>query len=152
MNQQAQTVLKQIKKNSPKLKADYARNLAFVIEKHATKYGVAPKVLTAMLMQESSYKLSAKNLKCGISITTGKKDCVVVDLGIGQINHKTVVNFKFDQNKLMSDLNYSVEAAAIVLADFKRMYGKKEIEYWTRYNASDKDKRQVYKNLVARYF
>lgn len=104
-----------------------------------------------MLMQESSYKISAKGLKCGISITTGEKDCVVVDYGIGQINHKTIKNFNFDQKKLLSDIEYSIEAAAIVLADFKRMYGKKEVEYWTRYNSSNPTARHTYKKLVARY-
>ena len=87
-----------------------------------------------------------------MSITTGKQDCVVVDYGIGQINHKTIKNFNFDQKKLLSDLTYSVEAAAVVLADFKRMYGKKEETYWTRYNASSPTKREVYRVLVARYF
>lgn len=104
-----------------------------------------------MLMQESAYKISAKNIRCGISMTTGEKDCVVVDYGIGQINYKTIKHFKFDQTKLLSNLEYSVEAAAIVLADFKRMYGHKETEYWTRYNSSTKSKRQIYKQLVARY-
>lgn len=107
--------------------------------------------MTAMLMQESSYRISAQNVSCGVSLSTGEKDCVAVDYGIGQINHRTIKNFKFDQKKLLSDLNYSVEASAIVLADFKRMYGHKEDEYWTRYNASNPEKRQVYKTLVARY-
>lgn len=104
-----------------------------------------------MLMQESAYKISAKNVKCGTSITTGERDCVVVDYGIGQINYKTIKHFKFDEKKLTSNLEYSIEAAAIVLADFKRMYGKKDNEYWTRYNASTKEKRTTYKMLVARY-
>lgn len=112
---------------------------------------MSPKILTAMLMQESSYRISAKGLRCGISITTGEKDCVVVDYGIGQINHKTVKNFKFDLDRLLSDVEYSVEASAIVLADFKRMYGKQEPDYWSRYNSSDRAKRDIYHALVARY-
>jgi len=108
-------------------------------------------------MQESAYKISAKNLKCGISITTGERDCIAVDFGIGQINHKTIKSYKFDQVKLMSDLTYSVEASAIVLSDFKKKYGKNDSEYWTRYNAGVKNtptvkrNRAIYKNLVARY-
>lgn len=104
-----------------------------------------------MLMQESAYKISAKNIRCGISVSTGERDCIAVDFGIGQINNKTIKNFKFDQKKLLSDLTYSVEAAAIVLADFKRMYGSKDKTYWTRYNASNPQKREVYRQLVARY-
>jgi len=125
--------------------------LSETIVKKSKKHGIQPKVLAAMLMQESSYKISAKNIRCGISMTTGERDCVAVDFGIGQINHKTIKNFKFDQKKLLSDLTYSVEAAAIVLADFKRMYGSKDKTYWTRYNASNPQKREVYRQLVARY-
>lgn len=104
-----------------------------------------------MLMQESAYKISAKNISCGMSIETGEKDCIIVDYGIGQINHRTIRAFNFDQKKLLTDLTYSVEASAKVLSDFKRMYGKKDPEYWTRYNASNPEKREVYKRLVARY-
>jgi hypothetical protein len=107
-------------------------------------------------MQESSYKLAAKGVRCGISLTTGEKDCVAVDFGIGQINDRTIRSFKFDQDKLLSDLTYSVEAAAIVLADFKRMYPN-DSEFWTRYNAGVRNtpvvqkNRKIYKRLVARY-
>jgi hypothetical protein len=45
----------------------------------------------------------------------------------------------------MLDLEYSVKAGAIVLADFKRMYGEKEKDFWTRYNTSHPEKRQKYK-------
>lgn len=102
-------------------------------------------------MQESSYKISAKNIRCGTSVVSGKEDCIIVDFGIGQINHKTIKAFNFDKNKLLSDLEYSVEAAATVLADFKRVHGNKDSEFWTRYNSGDREKRQIYKNLVARY-
>lgn len=144
-------VLSQIKKNSPKLSKEYSKTLARTITEKSKKHGVSPKILAAMLMQESSYKISAKNIRCGVSMTTGEKDCVVMDYGIGQINHKTIKHFGFDETRLLSDLEYSVEAAAIVLADFKRMYGQKEKEYWTRYNASTPSKREKYRMLVARY-
>ena len=144
-------VQNQIKKNSPKISKEYSKTLAKTILEKSKKHGVSPTILAAVLMQESSYRISAKNFRCGISVTTGEQDCVVVDYGIGQINHKTIKNFNFDETRLLSDLEYSVEAAAIVLADFKRMYGHKEEEYWTRYNSSTPSKREKYKMLVARY-
>lgn len=147
----SQKLVHQIQKNNPKISKQYARTLASLIEKKSKKHNVSPKVLAAMLMQESAYNISAKNIRCGVSLTTGNKDCVVIDYGIGQINYKTIKHFKFDETKLVSNLEYSVEAAAIVLADFKRMYGHKDQEYWTRYNASTPAKRQAYKILVARY-
>ncbi len=103
-----------------------------------------------MLMQESSYEISATGLQCEVSEFNGK-ECVAIDFGIGQINHRTIKSFKFDQDRLLSDLEYSVEAAAIVLADFKRMYGSREEDYWSRYNSGVKSKREAYKVLVARY-
>jgi hypothetical protein len=125
--------------------------LAKTIVKKSHKYKISPKILAAVLMQESSYNVGAKGKYCGVSTITGKRDCIVVDYGIGQINHKTIKNFNFDQNKLLSDVKYSIEAAAIVLSDFKRMYGKREVDYWSRYNTSTPSKRKVYKNLVSRY-
>jgi hypothetical protein len=111
-----------------------------------------------MLMQESGYRLTARNIKCGISITTGEQDCVAVDFGIGQINHLTIKGYKFNLKKLMTDLEYSVEASAIVLSDFKKQFGHKDDEYWTMYNTGVRDtpttrkNRTAYKNLVSRYF
>lgn len=87
-------------------------------------------------MQESSYRKSI----------IGKTK----DYGIGQINIKTIKNFKFCQTRMVEDLNYAVEASFIVMADFKRMY-KNDPEYWTRYNSSNPEKRQQYKLLVSKY-
>jgi soluble lytic murein transglycosylase-like protein len=128
----------QIQKNKPKLDIEYTDRLARALIKYSKKHNVKVELLAAILMQESRYNVGAINHKSK-------------DYGIGQINKKTIKNFKFDQTRILTDVEYSVEAAAIVLADFKRMYGKREAQYWTRYNASDKTKRQVYGKLVARY-
>lgn len=108
-------------------------------------------------MQESAYKMGAKGIRCGISITTGLKDCVAIDFGIGQINHTTIKGYKFNQKKLMTDLEYSVEAAAIVLSSFKP-FEKKEPKTWVcRYNVGTRDLAKVktpcqnYLKLVARH-
>lgn len=129
---------KQIQRNKPKVDSEYADRLAKTLTKYAKKHNVKVELLAAILMQESRYNVRAINHKSK-------------DYGIGQINKRTIANFNFDQTKILTDVEYSVEAAAIVLADFKRMYGKKDSQYWTRYNSSDKTKRQVYKQLVARY-
>lgn len=142
---------KQIEKNNPKLKSEYSLRIAKAIQVNSKIYGINQRVLTAILMQESAYKVDAKNIKCGISINTGKRDCIVVDYGMAQINHRTVKQFKFDKKLLLSDVEYAVEAAAKVLSNFKKAYGQKEKEYWTRYNASNPEKRKIYKRYVARY-
>ena len=135
------TIFCQIVKNNPKLDLNYAYKLSNVINKVALEMGINPKRYAAMLAQESMYKLDATN--CW--------DNVCHDYGIAQINKKTIKAFNFDKKKLLTDLEYSVKAGAVVLADFKRMYGKKETDFWTRYNASCPEKRQKYKQLVTRY-
>ena len=131
-------VYKHIIKNQPYIDLGYAERLSKAIYSFSNKYKVNPLKVSAILAQECMYRL-----KC---INDGSKD-----YGIGQINIRTIRVFKLDKKKLLTDLEYSVESSVIVLADFKRMYGHKEQDYWTRYNSSRPSKRQVYKQLVARY-
>lgn len=138
---EANPVFCQIVKNNPKIDLNYAYRLSNVINKVAVEMGVNPKRYAAILAQESMYKLDAKNC--------WDNECH--DYGIAQINKRTIKAFKFDKKKLLTDLEYSVKAGAIVLADFKRMYGDKEEDFWTRYNASCPDKRKKYKQLVMRF-
>lgn len=79
------------------------------------------------------------------------KSKVCSDFGIGQIYYKTAASYGFDINRLTTDLSYSVFSAAKVLSDFKRRYEAKEVNWWTRYNASSKTKREIYRQLVTRF-
>lgn len=87
-------------------------------------------------MQESSYNLKAVNKKCGFSSKEFPKNaCVEVDIGISQINHRTVERYGFDPVKIKNDLKYSVDAGAKVLSWFKKTYKNKEPLTWMcRYN------------------
>lgn len=131
----------QIIKNKPSISKEKAVKLTKAIQLNSYRYGLPKHTFTAILMQESSYRLSAKNCKAG----------VCADYGIGQIYHKTVTHFGMDVKRLTTDLEYSVEAAAIILADFDRMYGHKESDYWTRYNTSKPSLRKLYKERVKRW-
>jgi soluble lytic murein transglycosylase-like protein len=131
-----------IKKNNPRINDDYSKNIARFIFKNSMKYNIDPKLFAAILMQESTYKLAAKNCK--------KSRCT--DYGISQIHKSTVKNYNFDKHKLLNDLEYSIEAGFKVLSDFKEKYGNKEKDYWTRYNTSHMYKRKIYKKLVMRYY
>jgi hypothetical protein len=68
-----------------------------------------------------------------------------------QINDRTIKRFGFDQERLMTDLPYCVDAGAKVLSELKHRYGKREQDYWTRYNAVTPVKRDLYKTLVERW-
>jgi len=131
----------QIVKNNPRIDLNYAYELSNIIYEKATKHNINPRRFAAILAQESMYRLDAKNCKDG----------VCNDFGIAQINKKTIEAFGFDKQRLLKDLEYSIEAGVLVLADFKRMYGDKEQYWWTRYNASNPEKRKIYKQLVMRF-
>jgi hypothetical protein len=136
--------LEQIKKNHPNLEASYTRELASTIHNVSKKYNLKAYKIAAIAMQESSYQLDAVNCYK----IRGKESC---DYCMMQINDRTAENFGFDKERLVSDLNYCLEAGAQVLKDFKRMYGKKEVEWWTRYNSSKDEKRELYKTKVERW-
>lgn len=141
----------QIKKNSPKLNHKRAFHLSNVIFKAAKKHGIPVRIFVGILAQESMYKLSAQG--CHKGLVDGKYAVVKVcsDFGIGQIYYRTAKGFGFDIALLTTDLEYSINASATVLADFKKRYSAKEVDYWTRYNASSPVKRRIYKKLVERY-
>ncbi len=128
----------QIIQNSPKIDQNYALELAQIINSVAIELNLKPYRLAAILKQESNYKLDAVNHKSK-------------DYGIAQINHKTIQAYNFNKELLLTDLQYSIKAGAIVLSDFKRMYSHKEEFWWSRYNSSNPVKREQYKQFVLRY-
>jgi len=167
----------QIKKNKPKINKRYAMKLSNVIYRAIRKHHIPPRIFTAILAQESSYTLKAKGCHSGLAKQLkptnriGLKEHIIYttpiykesdyymkevricsDFGIGQIYYKTARGFKFNIEQLTNDLEYSIEAAAIVLADFKKRYERREVTWWTRYNARSKIKRRIYRQLVERYF
>lgn len=82
-----------------------------------------------------------------------KEHKVCMDFGIAQINHNTAAAFGFNIFKLTEDLEYSVNAGAIVLSDFQKRFRQREpSSYWTRYNASSPSKREIYRTLVKRFY
>ncbi len=146
----------QIKKNSPKINNKKAMDLSNVIYKVTKKYDISSNILTAIFAQESAYNIGAENCMTGLeksALKEGKmvETTVCFDFGIGQINWKNVKNRKWDIVRLMSDYDYSVESAAIVLSEFKNRFKKWDETYWTRYNARNTIKRELYRKLVERY-
>jgi hypothetical protein len=127
--------LSKIRANNPHIDSDYALKLAKTIRKASIKHGIRADKLIGILMQESSYRLSIRN-------KTG-------DYSIGQINIRTIKHYKLDKKRLLNDLDYSVDASAMILADLKDKYD--EEDYWTRYHSFTPKLRAKYKKLVMRY-
>jgi hypothetical protein len=152
----------QIVTNKPNINKRYAMRVSNIIYRKAKKYDISPKLFTAILAQESMYKLSARNCTTGVVRKSYinfigeiqgyhySKTKVCTDFGISQIYYKTAKGHKFDIHKLTTDLEYSISAGMIVLKYFQR-YRKKDKNWWTRYNAYDKIKRERYRKLVKRF-
>ncbi len=119
-----------IVKNKPSINKAYAMKLSNIIYKKALKYDLDPKLYSAIIAQESSYSLTAKNCTRGIDTKTKKESVVCSDFGISQIHYNTVKRFDFQIEKLTLDLDYSVEAGMKVLKGFKKRYSKKEPTWW----------------------
>lgn len=136
----------QIKKNMPMLSDEYVRVVSRAIYNASYEHGVPGRIYTAILMQESNYRIGAK--------ACNKYGC---DYGIAQINEKTIEAYGMDKDRLMYDLSYSVEMGAKVLSWFRKTYEAKEPEDWfLRYNCGTKKslKRktcQEYKRKVRRW-
>lgn len=162
----------QIVENKPNIDKNYAMKLSNVIHNNCVKYNIPSNIFAALLMQESSYVLKTKGCYKGLvknevcednipfNFILSPKQCefkweevkVCADFGISQIHYKTAQRYGFDTNRLITDLEYSVEAGAIVLSDFKKRYAHKEVYWYTRYNASSKIKRKIYRKLIERFF
>lgn len=133
-----------IVKNNPTIDLDYAMELSNIIAKLAKAYNISPLKLSAILAVESRYELNTVNHK-------------TLDYGVAQINHKTIERYGFDKQKLLTDLEYSVKAGAIVLADLKKMYVSKEKDWYCRYNVGTRsfdkiqDKCANYVKKVKKY-
>jgi len=131
-------VYRQIISNKPNIDKKQAKMIARHINMVNIKYKIPKRIYAAILMQESRYELGAINTKSS-------------DFGISQINKRTAKVFGFNTKRLTTDLRYSIEAGAIVLADFQRMYGKKESLWFTRYHHSKPSLRKKYLRDISRW-
>ena len=105
----ARTTVEQIKINKPMISDAYALRLAKVIKLKSDKYKIPANVITAIMRVESSYILSAVNKRSN-------------DYGIMQINNYNIRAYKFDKDKLLTDLDYSIDAGCQVFKWFYRTY------------------------------
>lgn len=116
----SRTTYEQIRANKPNISSSYARRLAKAFDKLADKYKVPANVLAAIAMVESSYMLKAINKRSN-------------DFGIMQINKYNIRAYRFSRNRLLTDLEYSIEAGFIVFKWFYKTYDTLE-EAVKRYN------------------
>ena len=130
-------ILVQIKHNNKELSNEYAEKIADIVYTKSLELNVDPRLVAAILMQESHYKLSAVNKKSA-------------DYGIAQINKHTVKSLRLDKSRLLSDLGYSITAGVTVLASLKH-YSASDSKWWGRYHNRHLKEKIKYITMVSRY-
>lgn len=125
----------QILDNSARVPTVFAKALASTIDYYSSKHRVPANVITAIYMVESSYRLNAVNKRSD-------------DFGIGQVNKWHIKHSKLNQDRLLTDLNYSVEQSILIFKWFYKTYPLEEAI--PRYNCGVKKKCITWKS-VKRY-
>lgn len=96
--------------------------LAQAIENSAAMYGLSANLLAAIAAVESGYFVGAINSR-------------TADYGIMQVNAHNIKALKLNKKRLLTDIQYSMDSGAKILAWFKKKYAKKELKTWfCRYN------------------
>ena len=137
----AKDIYHDIIKINSNINKEYAKELARIIRKKSNQYKIDKHLLVAIFAQESMFNQYAINCN---------KKCT--DYGIGQIHHTNIKRLSLDPNKLLHDLDYSIETSTKILIYFKKVYKNKEMAWWTRYNANHPKLRKKYRKLVCRYY
>ena len=151
-----------IKQLRPKMHNHKAFQISNAIHKASRRFNVDKHLLTAIFRQESNFKVTAIGRRKGLVMVSDGRDityeeqAVMADFGISQIYYKTAVHYKFDIKRLTTDLQYSINAGAKVLSEFKKQFGREDPFFWLRYNCgargtTNRDTCQIYKALVERY-
>ncbi len=165
----------------PSLDKKLAKDISNEIYRCHKSIGIDKFLLTAIYNQESQINYKAKNCLKGILEKGALEEIldivqsnmrrpinrdklkqelkhipftVCFDLGIGQINVNTALRHEqcSDLKRLITDYKYNISCSCKVLESFKKAYGSKEDDWWTRYNAGNSEKREIYKQLVLRYY
>ena len=134
-------IVRQILKNKPKMDKLMAVKLSKLIHKYAVVFKADANRSVAIAMQESGY-----------TNVVSKRHGKPLDIGLFQINVKTVKEYKFDAKRLVYDPEYSVKAYFTVMKDKNRMCSKLKKDSWTCYHSKNANLRKIYKKLVNRYY
>jgi hypothetical protein len=98
-----------VTKNNPAIELKNAIEIGSIIRKYSTEFNIPFQVMSAIAMTESSYRLNVKNQNSN-------------DYGIFQINQENINYYKFDKQKLLNDLDYSIKSGFIVFNWFYNQY------------------------------
>lgn len=119
--------------------------LSNVLHEVAAHYKLDPKVLVAVLYQESRIDES-------IAMVVHKNGSI--DLGLAQINKRTAKDYGLDITKLMADSTYSLWAMGLIMrrkVNVCKRLGRAKGTEWSCYHSYTTKHRRVYERQVRRF-
>lgn len=132
-----QQIYKVITNLQPALTDQKAAKLADAISRYSEEFGIDWKLSVAIMFKESSLRMDPQN--CKVNFTKCN------DMGIGQVRYSVwgkVLNI--DKKRMVTDVDYAVRKTFKVLHDYKSRYGKKELNWFTRYHSATPELRYAY--------
>jgi hypothetical protein len=149
------TICRNMNKLNPKMDLKEAYKISNLFSKMAKKYKISPILLVSIAFQESSFKADAIRKVTGLVFDEDsneyKKVRVGSDFCMMQIHLININKMDLKVDKLLNSPSYCIEAGAKILSRYKGLYGKKDKNWWTHYNAKTKAKQKIYFNKVTRH-
>jgi hypothetical protein len=143
------------------LSGDIDKNKALkysnIIDKYSKKYKIDPFLIVSISRQESRINLNTTreviddNIQYDEDNKKFYKTVEITDFCMMQIHKSNVIGKNLDPSRLLEDADYCIHEGFKILNYFKSL--KKNDKYWwTRYNASKDDMREIYKHHVLSHY
>lgn len=128
-----------------------AMRLSNVIYKEKRQCDINPRLIVAIIMQESRFKVDSVSKITGYN-ENNNRQTIKIDFGIMQINFRNIEKYKLNVKRLLVDEKYSIQQGVKILCRFKKKYLSFEPNSWySRYHHSNSILRRQYNELISRY-
>jgi hypothetical protein len=142
---------------NPSLPKKEALKYSDIIYKYSKMYEVDPFLVVSIARQESRLNLDTVREVVFEEIFFDNnskkfiKKIELTDFCMMQINKANVISKKLDPDKLLKDPDYCIHEGFKILNFFKKFANSDDF-WWTRYNSSINDHREIYKNYVLNHY
>lgn len=150
----ANKLCQKIKTLSPDMNNDRAFALSNVFFRVAKRFKLPPDLLLSIAKQESDFRQIVRKLTGHVETEDGWiEQTVATDFCMMQIHSGNIKKMKLDVENLLNNDEACVVVGAKILSEAKK-HQSKEPDWWTRYNASPRNKpaRRQYEKDVMRYW
>lgn len=157
VNENKNPIYKSIMILNPDLPRKDAMVYSNIIYKYSKVYKIDPFLIVAIARQESRINLSAVRKSESNNIIYNKisnkfvKEIELTDFCMMQIHKSNIISKNLNPEKLLNDPEYCIHEGIKILNFFKNI-SKNDEFWWTRYNSSKDNHREIYKNYVLSHY